>query len=99
MAKAVQRNRQELFRTIADKLRREGAKKLGCSAHTCGGEETPESDIDLLVEFEGRKSLLDIVRIERELSEEIGIKVDLLTRGAISPLIRGYIEKELEIIS
>jgi len=49
------------------------------------GEEKARSDIDILVEFSGRKSLLELVRIERELSEILRIKVDLLTEKSISP--------------
>jgi predicted nucleotidyltransferase len=43
------------------------------------GEGKPESDIDVLVEFSETKDLLTLVRIERELSEFLGVKVDLLT--------------------
>jgi predicted nucleotidyltransferase len=43
------------------------------------GEGKPESDIDVLVEFYETKGLLILVRIERELSEFLGVKVDLLT--------------------
>jgi uncharacterized protein len=43
------------------------------------GKEGPESDIDVLVEFPETKGLLTMVRIERELSEFLGVKVDLLT--------------------
>src|ERR1035437_7717207 len=49
-----------------------------------------ESDIDMLVEFEpGRgPGLLGIVRMERELSEMIGRKVDLRTAGDLSRFFR-----------
>jgi hypothetical protein len=39
------------------------------------------------VEFSERKSLPELVRIERELSEALGIKVDLLTEKSISPYL------------
>lgn len=48
------------------------------------GEDTRSSDIDLLAEFDRRKSLPDLVRIERELSEGLGRKVDLLTVDSLS---------------
>ena len=54
------------------------------------GEETPESDVDLIADFSDRKSLLDLVRIEREFSERLGRKVDLLTENALSPYARKY---------
>lgn len=56
------------------------------------------SDLDLLVKFSKSKTLLDLVRIERELSESLGLKVDLLTENAISPYLIDKIKKELEVI-
>lgn len=57
------------------------------------------SDIDLLVEFENdsRLGLLDIARMERELSEIIGRKVDLRTQAELSKYFRDTIVKEAEI--
>ncbi|MBU7048271.1 MAG: nucleotidyltransferase domain-containing protein [Theionarchaea archaeon] len=43
------------------------------------GEATEDSDIDLLVEFEGEKSLLDLAGLKIELEEILGKKVDVLT--------------------
>lgn len=62
------------------------------------GEFTADSDIDLLVRFSKGKSLLDIVRIERELSAAFDRKVDLLTEASISPYLREKIKHELEVI-
>lgn len=62
------------------------------------GEERIDSDIDIVVEFSDRKSLLEIVRIEREISEALGIKVDLLTEKSISPYLIDRIKKECEVI-
>ncbi|MBA4251926.1 MAG: hypothetical protein C0425_03240 [Chlorobiaceae bacterium] len=62
------------------------------------GEEKPESDIDILVNFSGRKNLLEIVKMERELSEVLGIKVDLLTEKSISPYLINTIKKEMAVI-
>jgi len=64
-----------------------GAKKISIFGSYARGEAKPGSDLDILVEFTGRKSLLEIVRIERELSEALGIKVDLLTEKSISPYL------------
>ena len=62
------------------------------------GEATPQSDVDLLVEFGERKSLLDVVRLQRELSAAVGRKVDLLTRDAISPYLRERILSEVQVV-
>ena len=62
------------------------------------GDFVPESDVDLLVRFYGRRSLLDIVRLERELSEVMGRKVDLLTEASISPYLKERIQSELKAV-
>lgn len=62
------------------------------------GEATEKSDIDLLVKFGKRKSLLSVVKLERQLSMTLGRKVDLLTEGALSPYIRENIIRDLETI-
>ena len=78
--------------------RENDAAMVGVFGSVARGEDTPESDIDLMVKFSKRKSLIDIVRIERELSTEIGKKVDLLTEAAISPYLRDRILSELKVI-
>jgi predicted nucleotidyltransferase len=74
------------------------AAMVGVFGSVTRGEDTSESDIDLMVKFSKRKSLLDIVRIERELSTVLGKKVDLLTEAAISPYLRDRILSELKVI-
>lgn len=91
-------DRKELFEEIVHLLKNKGAKKIAVFGSYVRGEENPESDIDIIVEFSDRKSLMDIVGIERELSEELGIKVDLLTEKSISPYLIGAIRKEMEVI-
>lgn len=62
------------------------------------GEDQEGSDIDLLVDFGTRKSLLDHVRIERELSELMGRPVDLLTERALSPHLRERIIESARLV-
>lgn len=62
------------------------------------GDASERSDVDLIVDFTRRKSLLDLVRIERELSEALGRKVDLLTERALSPYLRERILQESRVI-
>ena len=62
------------------------------------GEATEKSDIDLLVKFGKRKSLLSVVKLERQLAMALGRKVDLITEGALSPYIRDNIIHDLETI-
>ncbi len=64
------------------------------------GEAGPESDVDLLVEFEPgtRVSLIGMVRIEAVLSEMIGRKVDLRTEGDLSRYFRQEVVNSAEIL-
>jgi predicted nucleotidyltransferase len=61
-------------------------------------EATTESDIDLLVTFSRPISLLQMVGLERELSEVLGRKVDLLTEASLSPYLRDRILKERRVV-
>jgi predicted nucleotidyltransferase len=62
------------------------------------GDDSPGSDIDLLVEFSERKGLLGVVALERQLEAALGREVDLLTEGAISPYLRGRIRRDLRVV-
>lgn len=79
--------------------RQNDVSKVGLFGSMARGEANENSDIDLLVEFSRRGvTLLDVVRIERELSEALGRKVDLVTEGAISPYLRDRIFADLKMI-
>lgn len=79
-------------------LQKHGAVKIGIFGSYARGEANSESDLDLLVDFSSRKSLLTLVRIKRELSESLGIDIDLLTEAAISPHMIHDIKKQQRII-
>ena len=55
-------------------------------------------DIDLVVEFEGEKSLLDLVALKLDLEEALGKRVDVLTYRGLHPLVRGRILREQVVI-
>jgi len=57
------------------------------------------SDVDILVKLKGRKSLLDLARLETKLEEKLGRKVDLLTYSSLHPLLKERIlGEEVRII-
>ena len=78
--------------------RQNDAIMIGLFGSAARGEASPKSDIDLLLKFSKPKSLLDLVRLERELSGQLGRKIDLLTEAALSPYLREKIMQELKII-
>jgi len=89
---------QEIEGTLVSILRKYDVQKVGIFGSYARGAQKPDSDLDLLVNFKERKSLLTLVRIERELSESIGVKVDLLTEGAVTPYLIDRIKSELKVI-
>lgn len=91
-------DRAERNKKLVSLLCERGAKKIEIFGSVARGEERVTSDIDILVEFDGSPSLLDVVRIEREVSEEIGKKLDLVTKDSLGPYIRDKILKEAILI-
>ena len=96
------RNNIELTKNIEEKvisfLRDCGAKKISIFGSYIRGEATPESDLDIIVEFEESISLIDLVGFEMDLSEQLGIKVELLTEKSISPYIIEDVLAEAKVI-
>jgi len=75
-------------------LRKHGVRRASLFGSISRGEETEKSDIDILVEFEGRKSLLDLTELKIELEEKLKRRVDVLTYKSIHPLLRERILSE-----
>lgn len=70
---------------IAEFCRRHHIRKLSLFGSVLKGTARPDSDIDLLVEFEpGRTPGLGIIAMEEELSRMLGRKADLRTPGDLS---------------
>lgn len=83
---------------LIDVCRQNDVSMIGIFGSMARGEAKKKSDIDLIVRFSKRKSLLAMVRLERELTEALGRKVDLLTEAAISPYLRERILKEMRVV-
>jgi len=90
--------REEIFEKIIRMLKNRGVRKVAIFGSYVRVKEKPESDIDVIVEFSERRSLLEIVGIEQELSDAMGMKVDLLTEKSISPYLIDRIKKEMVVI-
>ncbi len=90
--------RNHLLENVSKKslpiLKKNGVIKAGIFGSVARGEAKKKSDIDVLVKFRKGKSLLDLVRLERELSEKLGRKVDVVTYNSISPYLKEQILKE-----
>ena len=74
---------------------RYGVKNIGIFGSYVRGEQQKESDVDILVDFTGSISLLNFVHLENELSELLGVKVDLVMKTALKPRIGRHILEEV----
>lgn len=73
-----------------------GVKRIGIFGSVARGEETPASDIDILVEFApGRATFRNFMTLITYLEDLFGRKVDVVTTGGIDPYLRPYIEGEV----
>lgn len=89
---------EEIKKTIKRVLRKHGVKKAALFGSIVRGEAGKKSDIDLLVEFERKKSLLDLAGLKLELEELLKRNVDVLTYKSLHPLLRDKILREQEAI-
>lgn len=70
-------------------------KYIGVFGSYVRGEQSASSDLDILVEFNGSITLLGYARLENELSDKLGIKVDLVSKTALKPRIGKHILSEV----
>ncbi len=80
-------------------LKKNNVVKAGLFGSFVRGESKKDSDIDILIKFKGRRSLLDLVKLERMLGENIGKKVDVVEYCTIHPLLKdGILKQEVKIL-
>ncbi len=85
---------QPVSERIIDILRKNGVKRASFFGSIVRGEMIEDSDVDLLVEFEGRRSLLDLAHLKNELEDAVDRRVDLLTYKSLHPLLKERILAE-----
>jgi predicted nucleotidyltransferase len=91
--------RSEININIINYLRPYGPERIGSFGSFARKEDTPESDIDILVIFKDTLSLLDLAKIQRELSQILGKDVDLVTEASVkNERLKKYIYNDLKII-
>lgn len=82
---------RDAIRSIALSYRVTNVRVFGSVAR---GEDTEESDLDILVEPTAQTTMMDIGAIEHELNALLGVTVDVLTPRAIPDHFRAVVLKE-----
>jgi len=83
---------QQQLPTLAQKYR---VHSLGVFGSYVRRQQRPESDIDLLVAFDDPPSLLKFIELENYLTDLLGVKVDLVMKDALKPMIEKRILSEI----
>ncbi|MEK7507496.1 MAG: nucleotidyltransferase family protein [Patescibacteria group bacterium] len=88
---------QELKRlqeVVVPILKNAGVNRSSFFGSVARGEERKNSDVDILIEFQGKKTLFDLVELKQALEKALERKVDLVTRRSIHPPLKEIIEKD-----
>jgi predicted nucleotidyltransferase len=83
----VEQFRVLLRQCLPDLRQRYGVETLSLFGSYVRGEQQPQSDLDVLVEFAETPGLFAYVELQDTLSELLGIQVDLVMRSALKPRI------------
>ena len=90
--------RRQLHAQLPTLTRDYRVKALGLFGAYVRHEQTPQSDLDVLVEFDEPPSLFEFIRLESQLSELLGVKVDLVMKDALKPVIGQRILREVQAV-
>lgn len=85
---------EEIKHKVITVLKRHDVAHASIFGSFARGEVEEDSDLDILIEFNGEKSLLDLVALKLELEESLKRSVDVLTYKSIHPAIRERVLKE-----
>lgn len=90
LSSIIQTRRDDILRIATE----HGASNVRVFGSVARGDDEPESDVDLLIQLEAERSLLDLIAIKQELEALLSRRVDVLTEAAISPYLREQILSE-----
>ena len=79
----------------ADLQKRYPLSELGLFGSYARGDFSEKSDIDILVDFNGRIDGFDFIRLAHELEDTFNCKIDIVSRKGIKPKYLPFVEKNL----
>ena len=83
---------------ILEAAARHGARNVRVFGSIARGDDRPSSDVDLLVEVEPGRTLLDVIALEQDLEDLLGRAVEVLTDGGLSPYLQERILTEAQAL-
>ena len=76
---------------------RHHANRVRVFGSVARGDDRPDSDIDLLVDFTPDSSLFDLMRMARELEELLGHPVDVVSTGGLKDRDRHILAESVDL--
>jgi predicted nucleotidyltransferase len=86
---------QQIKRKSLPILKRSGVRRSAIFGSFARGEAKKTSDVDFLVEYAPKTSLLDVVQLREDLQHVLGRKVDLVSYRSLSPRLKPFIMKDV----
>jgi uncharacterized protein len=93
----TKREAVRILKTHGSQIRSLGVNRLGLFGSFVHDNQKPESDVDLLVDFDPRKKTFDnFFELSVLLEQILGRRIELVTRQSLSPILGPYILNEVE---
>ena len=85
---------------LEEPLRKQGLVSLALFGSVVRSEARPDSDIDVLVDVapDAKFSLIDLVAVKNFLEDQLGRRVDVVTRRGLEPAVRDRVLREAEAV-
>ena len=88
--------RRELRAILPELRQRYPVASLGVFGSWARGEQKAGSDLDLLVDFDGPIDLFAYARLQEEIAQRLGLRVDLVHRPGLKPAIGQNVLREVQ---
>ena len=86
---------EQIRKKTAPVLKKYGVESASVFGSAARGEDTPESDVDILIAIGRPMGVYEFIGLQFELEETIGRKVDLVSKGAVNKYVKPHITKDL----
>ncbi len=97
------REEKDIFKILSQQLSRlkdeYDIEKIGVFGSVARGEQTHDSDVDILVEFSQAVGMVKFLQLENNLKKLFGVKVDLVTKAALKKHIGQQIMREVKYVN
>jgi uncharacterized protein len=92
--KSLEKLKAELEAIKPELKQRYKVETIGIFGSYSRGEQTKKSDLDLLVSFSEPIGIYKFVEVEEFISSKLGVRIDLVQKGALLPMIKEQILNE-----